>query len=121
MIHRIALLLGGLTAAGVLAFSLVRADRPALGADDEAMAAAQTDAPSPRVVVDTVYVAAPREPEVVHVTRRTTATDDRASKSTPRNTRTHRDDDERDEPSEREDHERRDHEREDHGSDRDDD
>lgn len=121
MIHRIALLLGGLTAAGVLAFSLVRADRPALGADDEAVAAAQAEAPSPRVVVDTVYVAAPREPEVVHVTRRTTATDDRASKSAPKTTRRHRDDDERDERSEHKDQAHEDHERGDHGSDRDDD
>jgi hypothetical protein len=74
MIHRIALLLGGMAAIGILAFSLLRGDRPALSATDEtnaapALALDPTAAPA-REVVDTVYIAAPRKPKVVHVTRR---------------------------------------------------
>jgi hypothetical protein len=74
MIHRFALLLGGIAAVGILAFSLLRGDRPALSAADQTDAAPApaldpTAAPA-REVVDTVYVAAPKKPKVVHVTRR---------------------------------------------------
>lgn len=63
MIHRIALLVGGLAAAGVLVFAFLRGDRPVLGWPGDA-APAPTAAgdrpvtPAP-LVVDTVYVTAP--------------------------------------------------------------
>ena len=72
MIHRIALIVGAFTAAAVLALSLLRGDRPAVGAAPDPTAQATTEAeviPATREVVDTVYVAAPKRPKVVHVTR----------------------------------------------------
>jgi hypothetical protein len=84
MINRLALLLGGLAAAVVLAYSLVRGDQAVLSAppaEDPSVALTPLDdaTSSPREVVETVYVAAPRAPKVVHVTRR--------EKATPRPTR----------------------------------
>ncbi|MFN8519896.1 MAG: hypothetical protein U0667_11025 [Chloroflexota bacterium] len=74
MIYRIALLVGGIAATAILAFGLLRGDRPALGAADQATSAAElaslpTAAPASEVV-DVVYIAAPKKPKVVHVTRR---------------------------------------------------
>ena len=73
MIHRIALIVGGITAAVVLAFSVMRGDRTAVDAaapDPTTQAAADGDTtPAVREVVDTVYVAAPKRPKVIHVTR----------------------------------------------------
>jgi hypothetical protein len=73
MIHRIALLVGGITAAVVLAFSVMRGDRTAVDAaapDPTTQATTDGDiTPAVREVVDTVYVAPPKRPKVVHVTR----------------------------------------------------
>jgi hypothetical protein len=113
MIHRLALALGGLAAAAVLAYSLVREDRAALSATAEGTSVVATvdDATAaPREVVDTVYIAAPRKPRVVHVTRRARATPRPAARSTNQGTRRRASHDEH-EDREREDHERE-HERE---------
>jgi hypothetical protein len=100
MINRLALLLGGLAAAVVLAYSLVRGDQAVLSAppaEDPSVALAPLDDATspPREVVETVYVAAPRAPKVVHVTRREKATPRPASRSTRRSTRTRASDDDR--------------------------
>lgn len=64
MIQRIALLLGGITAVGILGFALVRGGLPALGApgDDDRSTPmlAGTGAPPSVETVETVFVAAPR-------------------------------------------------------------
>jgi hypothetical protein len=89
MIHRLALLAGGMVAAVVLAYGLLRGDGPALSAAvDEPLTVTTADVtPAPPVeIVDTVYIAAPRKPKVVHVTRRAKATPRPASRSTRRDT-----------------------------------
>jgi hypothetical protein len=64
MIQRIALLLGGITAVGILGFALVRGGLPALGApgDDDRSTPmlAGTGAPPSVETVETVYITAPR-------------------------------------------------------------
>jgi hypothetical protein len=115
MIHRVALLIGGIAAAGILAFSLLRGDRPALSAA-ESPDVATTSVPdqtahAAREIVDTVYIAAPRKPKVVRVTRRAPAAHRPASRATQPTTRRHarEDEDERGEHEDRE-HEDREHE-----------
>lgn len=117
MIHRIALLLGGLAAVGILAFGIIRGDRPVSGAPAEDVGGpAPTDAPArtgPREVLDTVYIAAPRAPKVIHVTRRTGSS--RPTDPAPeRKARRHRDDDEHEGREHKDRQERGDREHDDH-------
>ncbi len=117
MIHRLALLIGGLAAAAVLAYSLVRGDGATLSAQvDEPSAVWTTDDPTatPSEIVDTVYIAAPRKPKVIHVTRRAKATPRPVALSTRRTTARRASDEDREhEDREHDDREHEDREHED--------
>ena len=116
MIHRLALLVGSLAAAAIVAFAMIRGDRPVSGAPPDGepgTAAAEIEGQlGPREVVDTVYIAAPRTPRVIRVTRH--AKPPREAEPVPARTRTrrHREDDER-EGRDREGREREGRDRED--------
>jgi hypothetical protein len=112
MIHRIALLLGGLAALGVLAFAVIRGDPSASGAPPtDPLAMSPTDdvtATAPREVVDTVYVEAAPAPKVIRVTRRAKAP--RAADPAPtRGARRHHDDEDERREGEGREHEHREH------------
>jgi hypothetical protein len=117
MIHRLALLVGGLAAAAVLAYGLLRGDEAALSANvDESppVATADDTTATPEAIVDTVYIAAPRKPKVIHVTRRAKSTPRPAARSTRRDSpRRASDGDDEHEDREHEDREHEDREHED--------
>lgn len=67
MRHRIALVVGGLAAAGTLAFALSAAG---FGPADPSLASSVgTPAPTPQVQIDTIYVPAPAPPQTITVQR----------------------------------------------------
>jgi hypothetical protein len=96
MIHRLALLIGSIAAAAILAFGFaatgfgpraepVDAEQPTPAAAGDAPTEQAAVKPVTRVETTTVYVRPVRKPKVIHVTKRATAP---ARRQTPANQRT---------------------------------
>lgn len=104
MIKRIALLVGSIAAAGVLALGLAaagfgpattnadQADPGAFAATDAATADTATE-PMVQVQTETVYVRPPVEPKVIHVTKKVSAAKTQGSNTKTTKRASHEDDD----------------------------
>ena len=72
MVHKLALAVGGLSAAGVLALALGAAGftpRAATAKAADTVTPAVAEAPQTKTVTDTVYVEPTPQPRVIHVTK----------------------------------------------------
>jgi hypothetical protein len=98
MIKRIALVIGGIAAAGVLALGLAAAgfgpvatDADQVGTQPLAAADPQTADPAVRSQTETVYVRPPAAPRVIHITKKAPAVKAATTRHATSATR-HRDD-----------------------------